>query len=446
MRGLRSFLVLLVVLIGLGSYLYFVESKRTPGDTGEKRDKVFSVEADKIEEIRVKSESGETTTLQKKDTEWQIVQPVAAKPDEAEVSGLTSNLSSLEIQRVVDENAADLKPYGLAPPRVEVAFKSGGQERRLQIGDKTPPGTDLYAKLADGNRVFLIPSYLDSTFNRTTFDLRDKAVLKVDRDKVDALEVVRGGQTLRFEKKDGQWRMTSPVNARADYSAVEGLVGRATTLQMKSIAAAEAKELKTSGLEAPVATVRLNTGSSQAALAIGSAAGEGAVYARDLSRPMVFSVESGLADDLKKDPAEYRQKDLFDARAYNATRIEVVRNGQSFAFEKTKTKNKDGQEEEKWRQTSPTARDVDQAKVDALVSAVIGVRATTFVDKAAAKGTLDKPELTVTIKFEDGKKEERVVLGRSGSDAFASRAEIPDAAKLEVSTLDNIGKALEALK
>lgn len=445
MRGVRSFLALLVILIGLGAYVYFVESKRTPGDTGEKRDKVFAVESDKIEEIRIKSESGDKTTVRKTGSEWQIVEPAAAKPDEAEISGLTSNLASLEIQRVVDENVSDLKEYGLAEPRIEVAFKAAGQERRLQIGAKTPPGTDLYARVGDEKRVFLISSYLDSTFNRTTFDLRDKAVLKIERDKVDAIEVASGSRNMRVEKKSGEWRMTSPVNARADYSSVEGLVGRVTTLQMKSIAAPDAKDLKTYGLETPVATVRLNTGSSQAALAIGTAAGEGAVYARDLSRPTVFTIESGLADDLKKEPAEYRQKDLFDARAFNSTRIDVIRNGQPVAFEKTKTKNKDGQEEEKWRQIAPSARDVDQTKVDALISAATGARATTFVGKSP-KTAPDKPELTVTIKFEDGKKEERVTFARSGADAFASRADFPDVAKLDASSLDNIIKALEALK
>jgi hypothetical protein len=445
MRGVRSFLVLLVILIGLGAYLYFVESKRTPGDSGEKRDKVFAVEADKIEEIRIKSEAGERTTLRKSGSDWQIVEPVAAKPDEAEVSGLTTNLSTLEIQRVVDENAADLKEYGLAEPRIEVAFKSGGQERRLQIGSKTPPGSDLYARLDDEKRVFLISSYLESTFNRSTFDLRDKAVLKVDRDKVDAMEVASGSRTMRVEKKNGEWHMTAPVSARADYSSVEALVGRISTLQMKSIAAAEAKDLKQYGLDKPVATVRLSTGSSQAALAIGSAAGEGAVYARDLSRPAVFTVESGLADDLKKDPADYRLKDLFDARGFNADRIDVIRAGQTFTFEKTKVKNKDGQEEEKWRQTSPTARDVDQAKVDALVSAATSARATSFVAKGP-KASVDNPELTVVIKSEDGKKEERVQFARSGSDVFAGRSDFPDLAKVDASTLENINKALEALK
>lgn len=445
MRGLRSFLGLLVILIALGAYLYFVESKRTPGDSGEKRDKVFAVEADQIEEIRVRSEAGETTTLRKTGSEWQIVEPVSAKPDDAEVSGLTSNLASLEIQRVVDENAADLEEYGLAKPRVEVAFKAGGQERRLQIGGKTPPGTDLYARLADEKRVFLISSYLDTTFNRTTFDLRDKAALAVDRDKVDVVEVAAGARTMRFEKKNGEWQMTSPVTARADYSTVEGLVGRLSTLQMKSITEPEPKDVARFGLAKPAATVRLGTGSSQAVLAIGSSAGEGTVYARDLSRPAVFTIESGVADDVKKEPAEYRLKDLFDARAFNATRVEIVRNGQSFTFEKTRAKNKDGQEEEKWRQTSPTAREVDQAKVDALISAATAARATSFVGKSG--GTpVEKPELTVTILSEEGKKEERVLFGRRGADVLAWRADMPDLAKVDASTLDNIVKALEDLK
>ena len=445
MRGVRSFLVLLVVLIGLGAYLYFVESKRTPGDSGEKRDKVFGVEADKIEEIRIRSEAGEQTSLRKSGSDWQIVEPLAAKPDEAEVSGLTTNLSTLEIQSVVDENAPDLKEYGLAEPRIEVAFKAGGQERRLKIGSKTPPGSDLYARVDDEKRVFLISSHLESTFNRTTFDLRDKAVLKLDRDKVDAVEIASGNRTTRFEKKNGEWHLTAPVSARADYSGVEGLVGRISTLQMKSVAAADAKDFKQYGLEPPTATVRLSSGSSQAALALGGAAGEGAVYARDLSRPAVFSIESGLADDLKKDPSEYRLKDLFDARAFNANRIEVVRAGQTFTFEKTKQKNKDGQEEEKWRQTSPTARDVDQAKVDALISAATAARATTFVSKGP-KASVDNPEIAVVIKSEDGKKEERVQFARSGTDVLAGRADFPDLAKIEASTLDNIIKALEALK
>jgi hypothetical protein len=51
MRGLKSTLALVVVLAGLGAYIYFVTWKQPAGgDTGKKQEKVFaSLESDKIE-------------------------------------------------------------------------------------------------------------------------------------------------------------------------------------------------------------------------------------------------------------------------------------------------------------------------------------------------------------------------------------------------------------
>ena len=445
MRGLRSLILLLVIALPLGWFAYR-DYQRPAGDDGPKKDKVFSVEPDKIDEISIKSESGERTQLQKSGMEWKIASAAGAKPDPTELSGLTSNLSSLELERVVNEDPPDLKEYGLAQPRIEVAFKSGGQQHTLLIGQKTPPGTDLYAKRADDKKVFLIPSHLESTFNRTTFDLRDKAILKVDRDKLDALEFTAGDRSSRFVRPAGEWQIAAPVQARADFSAIEALVSRLAGLQMKSIVDAPESDPKKYGLDKPAATVKFGTGSSQATLVLGGKAAEGAIYARDLSRPAVFTVESTILDELKKDPAEYRQKDLFDARSFNATRIEIVRAGQTHAFEKTKTKNKEGQEEEKWRQVSPQTRELDQPTFDKLVSALTGIRATGFVDAPAAAKALAAPELAVSIKFDEGKKEEKVTLGKAGTDAFASRAGEPGAAKVDASAIDGAVKALQELK
>ena len=61
MRGIR-FLILLVICAGLGGWIYFVESKRDPADTNAK-DKVFTAESDKIDELVVKSESGDKTKI-----------------------------------------------------------------------------------------------------------------------------------------------------------------------------------------------------------------------------------------------------------------------------------------------------------------------------------------------------------------------------------------------
>lgn len=443
MRGLRSFLALLVILIALGAYLYFVESKREPGD-GDRLDKVFAVEPAAIEEITVKAESGERTTLRKSGDEWQIVEPVATKPDSAEVSGLTTNIANLEVQRVIDENPPDLAEYGLATPRVELAFKSGGEERKLLIGRKTPPGTDLYAKLADQPRVFLISSYLDSTFNRNTFDLRDKSVLSVERDKIDALAISTPERTVRFTKAGPDWRLSAPVDARADSTAVDGLVSRLNTLQMKSIAAAEPSALTEYGLDKPAATVQIGLGSSQATLLIGKSAGEGEIFAKDQSKPAVVTIDATILDDINKEPGEFRQKDLFDARAFNATHLEILRRGETLTFEKTTVKNKDGQDEEKWRQVAPTAKEVDQTKIDNLLSAITQTRADSFVDSSTKTG-LNAPELTVTVKSDEGRRAETVKFARSGSDAYAARDGEGGAAEIEVSRLDSVLKALEDL-
>ena len=103
MRGLRSTIALLVVLVALGAYIYFVTWKKGPDDTGKKQEKVFaSLQSDKIDAVKIKSDKGETTTLGKKDGSWQITEPVAAKADEGAVTGITGNLSSIEVVRVIE--------------------------------------------------------------------------------------------------------------------------------------------------------------------------------------------------------------------------------------------------------------------------------------------------------------------------------------------------------
>ena len=441
MRGLRSLIILLVIAAGFGAYLYFVEAKRDPFDTAEKREKVFAVEADKIEEITVKSESGDRTTLKKSGSDWQIVAPAdkAANADAVEASGISTNLSNLEQQRVIEENAQNLADFGLEQPRIEVAFKSAGQEHTLQIGSKTPTGNDLYAKLAGQPKVFLIASYLESTFNRSTFELRDKTAIKVDAQQVDTLEVTTESGTRKFAKVNGAWQLALPAEPRSDTVAVDNVVSRVLNAQMKSLA--PTKDLEEFGLDKPAATVRIGTGSSQATLLIGKAAEEGSVYAKDAARPDVFTIEAGLLDDLKKAPAEFRQKDIFDARSFNTTKVEIVRATQTMAFEKVKEKGADGAETEKWRQVAPAAKDVDAEKMNALLSTLTAARADSFVEKVPAA----KPDLVVTLTFDDGKTE-RVTFLKSGTDGYASRANESGAARIPASVVDDIVKGVEGLQ
>ena len=51
----------------------------------------------------------------------------------------------------------------------------------------------------------LIGEFNQSTFNKSTFDLRDKSIMTLDRGKVDGFDVVLGSAGFEVAKKDADW-------------------------------------------------------------------------------------------------------------------------------------------------------------------------------------------------------------------------------------------------
>ena len=185
----------------------------------------------------------------------------------------------------------------------------------------------------------------------------------------------------------------------------------------------------------------LGLGSARATLAVGGAASDATVYVKDLSKPLVVTVDNTLVEELKKEADDYRSRDLFAFRAFNATNVEVTRGGQTVVFERVK-----GAEsaQDTWRRVSPAPGDVDRAKMDALLSGLADVRATAFRPTTAGTG-LDSPVMTLVVKFEDGKREDRASFGRSGAGTFVSVPSQPGAAVIDAEQLDEALKTLDEI-
>jgi hypothetical protein len=313
------------------------------------------------------------------------------------------------------------------------------------FGRPSPTGADVFVKRGDEKRVFLVASYQEMTFNKSTFDLRDKTLLAVDRAKVDGLEMRLAGKTILQVAREGtNWNMTRPLEVRADYASVEGLIGRLQMTAMKSSVTenASAADLKKYGLDKPAAELNLVLGSAKATLVLGAKT-ENAYYARDASRPAVMTVDAAFFDEFKKSANDYRRKDIFEFRAFNAERLEITRDGQTVVFERVKAQTKDAQDT--WRRASPTAGTVDTMKMEIFFAKIENTRASSFVDSTAKTG-LDKPFVTVVAKFESAPsvmKDERITFGRAGADTFALRPGEPGAAKIGSSEFDDALKALD---
>src|SRR5207245_10736759 len=130
------------------------------------------------------------------------------------------------------------------------------------------PGAALYTKRNAQRPVFLIAAFHEQTFNRSTFDLRDKTLIKFDRSTVDGFEVNAGGKSLQIAKEGGEWKIAKPLKALADLGSVEGFIGRVQTARMKSFVTNEpsAADLKKYGLDKPDITLQVNVGSGKATL------------------------------------------------------------------------------------------------------------------------------------------------------------------------------------
>lgn len=307
-RG-RSFLLLLALAAGVGAYVWFVELERDMTAPDTPAEEIFAVEADQIQAVRLRNEAGEESVLQRSGDRWVFAGDAAGvEVDPSEAAGITSSLADLESQRVVDEQPPSLAEYGLEPPRVTVSFTdAAGAERTLLIGNRTPTGGDLYAKLADTPRVFLIGAWLDETFNRSRFDLRDKAVLKFSRDAVTNVTLTSSAGTVALAQAGGEWTIASPDEAPADNAAADAIVNALSSARMQSVV--DDPDPAAMGLARPSVTASVTAGPTRAVLEIGGPAAEGTLYARDAVRGLVFTVDATLADQLAKSPADLRRKD-----------------------------------------------------------------------------------------------------------------------------------------
>ena len=443
----RSTLILLVAAVAVVGYLYFVESKRAVPDENAKT-KVFSYDASKITQVDVKSSSGEVTSLRKIKDTWTIVKPTEAPADRSTVSDIATSLANLEEQRMVDENASDLNTYGLAQPRVDVTFHVEGEKepKRILLGDKTPATSGVYAKLSTSNRVFLIDQALETAVDKSTFDFRDKTAIAFDQTKVTSLELASAAQTIRLEKSGEEWKLVKPIQAPADFVSVNGVIGQLQAAQMTGLKdrPEDLKDLRQYGLDKPVVVATIGLGSSSVKFELGKAADAGAVWGRDPSKPAVFSLNNSVAMELQKKVEDFRRKEVFDFRPYNTTRFEITRGTDVRAFERVKGSGENAVDT--WKQVTPADKTVDASNLEGALLDFSNLRAESFVPAAGAATGHNNPAAIIVVKFDDGKKEERVVIGTVGSNVFATRADQPGALKLEAAKYHDALKKLDALQ
>ena len=440
MRGLTSFAAMVVVLLGLGTYIYVYQWKR-PAVVVEKKTRAVEIKREAIEQFVIKPASGEASTITKTGGEWKITTPISAPADDTLMTQLETLVTGLEVTRVVEENPADLAPFGLSPPQGEITIKTSSGSTRVLFGSKAPVGNAVYAQISPSPRVILVDGELKETSNKSPLELRNNGIFTLNRDKIDGLEIQAGGHVVELAKHELDWDVKKPIATRGDLGEVSQLLTKLMSQKMASIVEHPATDSPAYRLGKPVAIVTVAAGDSRETLLIGGNADASNVYARNLTRPMVFTIPTSLVDELKNGPARYRRKDVFDFQTIDATQLEIVRDGKTTVYEKSSAQGADG----KWHEVSPNARVLDPEKIDNALSKLSYLRAVAFVPTPAGL-TSGSGVTSVLVKYEEGRKSESVRLAKPGADAFAVRDEWPDAAKLDENAYGLLIASLDELQ
>ena len=443
--------VALVAVAGLAAYIVLVEQKREPGTGDPPKEKLFTLDKAKVDEVTIARAGGETIRLVKSGPDWRMAEPMAVAADTAAVDSLLTSLEGLEVQDEAAQSAERLSDYGLATPRLELTVSAEGAKEplRLALGDKLVDGSGVYSKRPDQPRVFTIASFVESALDKKPFDLRDRDFLKIKRDAVKALAVVGPEGSYALARDDqGEWAFRSPLVTKAGRWAVDGLLGSIENLRMESVAAEDAKDLKPFGLDRPSRTLTLGLADGATrTLEIGAATGDQKYPVRQSGSAMVAIIPAALVDDLAKGMDNLRAKRLLDVATYEVEGFDVTENGARKTYAKTTAKDKGGVETSKWKRTAPDTADLETSKVEDALFKVGGVEATEMIDtpEADARYGLDVPVFELVIRMGSGKGESKLVIGKKGDAAYARRSGDASILKLEAAKADELMGAFKPI-
>ena len=443
---LRSLIIATILLAGLLTTLHFLERGKDGDGEDSQKDKLFAVASEEIQSITLQPTGEEPLKLQQEGEIWKIVEPREVVADESAVFSLLGTLSGLTISDTItdtisdtgDEQPASLADYGLETPAVTVEFSTkSGSTQTLLLGDDTPTGSSLYAKAKDQSRVVTVASYVKNEFSKSLFDLREKNVLKFDTSTASRAWLQNNSGKLELVKVKDQWRLITPVEARADQFAVNDLLRQVADAKMQTVEAEDGTgKQRRFGLASPEIIFRVQDSSGEHELHV-SAEKLGARYSSSSGRPTLFTVEARLATQLAKDYSELRSRDVFDMDTWSVSHLQATTPEGDLVLDK---------ENEQWNGSgsnqAPKSSDVTD-----LLSKLKALQATAFLPPATpARYGLDQPVLRIHAVWGEKKLKETAEIGQAGDKAYARREGEPEVYEVDAEALKSAREAVNKLR
>jgi hypothetical protein len=410
----KGTLLLLLVCMALGVYVYFYEIKgsKQREQAKEAENQVWKFDGQSIQQIELTSPAQSITALRHNEKEWVLTSTNSSRTldgDADELNRLAGSASNIRRESVVEPNATNLAMFGLDPAQSGLKAKTkDGKEYAIRFGISNPTGSSAYAALAGKKEVFLVSSSVKSTFDKKTDDLRNHQILGFDQPDVQSLSLKSAkGDVLLTKDGNDRWWITGKESIAADSPGVRGILNALSMGKIKEFFNDPPENYQSLELDKPAVDIHLTYGKNKAIkhLVIGpekstlrkkaktgsaeNPAASGLYLAKDESRPDLFFVEKDLIDKLTKSDKDLRDRALAAFQRWDVDFIALTNSKGTFTFAKSNGEwfAADTKKKAKW--------DGINSILDAMEKPV-----KEWIDKPAPLSTygLDKPALRVVLK------------------------------------------------
>lgn len=414
-------------------------------------------------------------------TSWHMTAPINMKVRSYEAEGFGRNVNNLQYQisyKPGDPGAVTEIDAGLKPPlgRITIEDKDG-KKVTVEVGKRVSK-TQRYVRLAGDDRICLAKSDLFASLKSNLVQYRDQSLWSfapADATRIQITQQAGGEAPLHYEflKKDGQWKMTSPVSAKTT-DKVEEMVSAVSHLRVAKWEADAGDRLAAYGLDpssltleitveqkVPVETTEKPDDKDSAEdnpdkpqpTETKTETHTYVLHVSDRSpieedtktflcvgdETMVATVMKTTVEKLKPVMDEWRDMRITTADVDTASRITIDVGGEAAAF----TKGKGGT----WKFESGGGN-VEPSQITELLAALKSLKAVAFVETNAAELNrfgLAQPRATVTVAVPGLESPLRIAVGKY-TDAKAKRLvylrknDAPSIAKVRTRDVDALLK------
>ena len=333
-------LTLLAILLGLLTYIFYIDTRNELDPYEEKFSSVLGDLAVGIDYLSIRNNAtGQNITLENENNRWMLKEPYLWPANEFAVQRILTELRFLERvssfeTNVVSNSGVSLTDYGLRPSQTALMIGRGERKSTLHIGKPTEIGNNLYILSTDQEYVHVVNrSLLDAiTINLDTLRssrLFDIAVFEATSWNIQVREDDRNLRAW-FARNGNNWVFETPIRARADSGAVNGLLNRCLSLEADAIVAPSPSDLSPYGLQNPLYRIAVEAAEQREVLEIGEKISDDSEfrYAKRESRPSVFQLRIDFLDLLANAQTKLRERRILELDATAATTVTINRRNQ----------------------------------------------------------------------------------------------------------------------